>query len=494
MEKHYMGAIPSNYDPRDYSVQMPQAAVYPASYMVRDAGIYDQGEIGNCVMQAIRSAPHAATGVEMGATYGYGAWREHDGKGMQPSVACTGFVKDGIPPVSADSQWLEMPEAKAYAQRHAERLLKAASPYVGWTWARLYSVDEIKATLLQEAKRRGLRCIVCLPWCGVTGGYWSVSGPSNGHHEMAIVGWDDGKKAFKLRNSWGTKGSLSIPAGGYLWVKYDDVFAAKDVIALFPPAAPVPEPVPDDGKADDTVVVLRTLRLKTTRMCGDDVKQYQTRINVHGGSLTVDGVFGPASDAACRAFQATQGLTVDGICGAKTWAALNADPEDKPTPEPGDRAKGLVAYGRAHEGDPYVWGGCGQTAISESWIRRMDDAGDPERSIRFWRAQLAAGCTGMAAYDCSGLISKYLMEQGLISGKKNCDGLYAMCRVIGRAELIPGDLLFRTKAGDRYHVGIYAGGGRVIEAKGRDDGVVLRGIDATPGYWTDYGRLKVLEG
>lgn len=36
----------------------------------------------------------------------------------------------------------------------------------------------------------------------------------------------------------------------------------------------------------------------------------------------VDGVFGPLTDAAVRAFQSQHGLTVDGICGRQTWAAL----------------------------------------------------------------------------------------------------------------------------------------------------------------------------
>ena len=45
-----------------------------------------------------------------------------------------------------------------------------------------------------------------------------------------------------------------------------------------------------------------------------------------------------------------------------------------------------------------------------------------------------------------------------------------------------------------YHVGVYAGRGRVIEAKGRDDGVVLRGIDASgAGYWNKFGRLNALQ-
>ena len=51
-------------------------------------------------------------------------------------------------------------------------------------------------------------------------------------------------------------------------------------------------------------------------------KWVQWQLNRHGAALDVDGVFGKLSDAALRIFQRANGLSADGICGAKTREAL----------------------------------------------------------------------------------------------------------------------------------------------------------------------------
>jgi peptidoglycan hydrolase-like protein with peptidoglycan-binding domain len=38
--------------------------------------------------------------------------------------------------------------------------------------------------------------------------------------------------------------------------------------------------------------------------------------------LDVDGIFGPKTEAAVRAFQQNENLAVDGIVGTQTWTAL----------------------------------------------------------------------------------------------------------------------------------------------------------------------------
>jgi peptidoglycan hydrolase-like protein with peptidoglycan-binding domain len=52
------------------------------------------------------------------------------------------------------------------------------------------------------------------------------------------------------------------------------------------------------------------------------VRTLQYLLRARGHTVTVDGIFGPRTDAAVRDFQKQKGLAVDGIVGPMTWSAL----------------------------------------------------------------------------------------------------------------------------------------------------------------------------
>ncbi|MCU1430087.1 MAG: putative peptidoglycan-binding protein [Actinomycetia bacterium] len=55
---------------------------------------------------------------------------------------------------------------------------------------------------------------------------------------------------------------------------------------------------------------------------GDAVRDLQERLNAAGHPVTVDANFGPATEAAVRAFQTDRRLRADGISGPQTFSAL----------------------------------------------------------------------------------------------------------------------------------------------------------------------------
>ena len=55
---------------------------------------------------------------------------------------------------------------------------------------------------------------------------------------------------------------------------------------------------------------------------GHPIKTLQYLLRARGDSVAVDGVFGPNTEAAVKAFQASHGVATDGIVGPVTWAAL----------------------------------------------------------------------------------------------------------------------------------------------------------------------------
>jgi len=91
------------------------------------------------------------------------------------------------------------------------------------------------------------------------------------------------------------------------------------------PAPTAPRPVP----APTTTPILR----RGSR--GDDVRRHQSLLGV-----TADGVFGPATEAAVRAFQRSHGLTADGVVGPMTWQAMTAPAPAAPATQ---QATGFLA-------------------------------------------------------------------------------------------------------------------------------------------------------
>lgn len=158
---------------------------------------------------------------------------------------------------------------------------------------------------------------------------------------------------------------------------------------------------------------------------------------------------------------------------------------------------------QVNNGSIYVWGaqGQGSATISESWIRRMETSrNNADRAIALWKRRKAEGKDALRAFDCSGLIVYFFQNlKGVLKSDTTANGLKGMCGQVSQAQLLPGDFVFRVytsgpNKGKTYHVGVVVDAEKnVIEAKGRDDGVVKRPLNAEAGYWNAFGRPDFLK-
>ena len=55
---------------------------------------------------------------------------------------------------------------------------------------------------------------------------------------------------------------------------------------------------------------------------GHPVRTLQHLLGAHGQQVSVDGLFGPLTEASVKAVQTASGLTADGIVGPLTWPRL----------------------------------------------------------------------------------------------------------------------------------------------------------------------------
>ena len=80
-------------------------------------------------------------------------------------------------------------------------------------------------------------------------------------------------------------------------------------------AAPEPAPEPEPAKKP-------TVRRGNRNVYVKELQTDLTKLGYSLGICGIDGDFGPATEKAVKEFQRDHGLTQDGVCGPKTWAAL----------------------------------------------------------------------------------------------------------------------------------------------------------------------------
>lgn len=145
--------------------------------------------------------------------------------------------------------------------------------------------------------------------------------------------------------------------------------------------------------------------------------------------------------------------------------------------------KGLVEYAKAQLGKPYWYGTFGQAASKELYEQKKNQY--PNYYTTPYNGTTAK------VHDCVGLVKGYLWcddpQDSTADYNKaqdvSANGMRTACKTKGEMATMPdvsGLLVFYNN-----HVGVYIGGGEVIEARGRKYGVVKTKLADRP--WTSWG-------
>lgn len=220
----------------------------------------------------------------------------------------------------------------------------------------------------------------------------------------------------------------------------------------------------------------------------DDVKNMQNLL-VKYGYLSQDkasGYFGELTKDAVIAFQSVNGLGTDGTAGAKTLQLLQSGTaKSKPKPKakaktPSQGKRGGAAGGNsapAGRGDTGSGGsissGVGGATVSGSAGSLISIASSKIGSPYVW------GAKGPNSFDCSGFVYWCLNQAGVGTSYMTSSGWRNPGRFkkVSMGELQAGDIVVV-----RGHVGIYAGGGSVIDASSSNGRVVHRSLS---GWWAN---------
>ncbi|MFK3960570.1 peptidoglycan-binding protein [Guptibacillus hwajinpoensis] len=182
---------------------------------------------------------------------------------------------------------------------------------------------------------------------------------------------------------------------------------------------------------------------------GQSVTNLQSQLKSKGYyNYSVDGIYGSITQQAVRNFQSANGLSVDGIAGSNTFAALNGSSVSSSSSSQVKSAStsnsSVVSIAKQYIGVPYVWAG-----------------------------------TTPSGFDCSGYL-QYVFNKAGKSIPRTVASIWNATDKVSSPSV--GDLVFfETYKSGPSHAGIYIGNGQFIHSSS-SYGVTISDMDNS--YWS----------
>jgi len=222
---------------------------------------------------------------------------------------------------------------------------------------------------------------------------------------------------------------------------------------------------------------------------GTSVKNVQARLAKlnYLASANATGYFGEITADAVKAFQKRSGLTQDGKIGAVTLTMLNSSSAKKAVTPPSTSKETKTGSSSSSSGS--------SSSSSSGSVADVSDKSGVEKIVALAESKL--GCTyvrgakGPNSFDCSGFVYWCLKNSGVSTSYMTSIAWRSTSRfqrMTSMGSLQRGDILvFSGSTDSDGHVGIYLGGGKMIDAsssegKVRQSSSVLN----SGGYWSSH--------
>jgi C1A family cysteine protease len=197
------------------------------SYFAPHTSIKNQGSCGSCYSFGASTSYESYCMLK-----GYGTYdlSEQDfmmkAKAIGPSGGCNGWWLDTSMNLLKNNGVCNESDCryKAYEQDCNQTPVHFIK-----SWSRTTALGQIKQALQNYgAVYVGFAVYTDFSYYS-SGVYKYTSGSLRGYHAVAIVGYDDQKHAFKVKNSWGT----GWGDGGYFWIDYNEMHSVVKFATCF---------------------------------------------------------------------------------------------------------------------------------------------------------------------------------------------------------------------------------------------------------------------
>lgn len=217
---------------------------------------------------------------------------------------------------------------------------------------------------------------------------------------------------------------------------------------------------------------------------GDEVQKIQDRLVELKYMSKSTGYFGSDTEKAVKAFQSRNGLTADGRVGAQTSSVLFSSDAKKAASSSGGSTSKPSGGGSTSKPD----NGGSSKPPSGNEATNTPDATGVEKFISVAKEQLGKryvlGGKGPDVFDCSGFVYYCLNKAGVSQGYMTSAGWKATTKypiIKNFNDLQRGDVISFEG-----HVGIYLGGGQMIDASSSQGKIRIDSNIQSSNYWKSH--------